>query len=167
MRANALARSKLAGVAPAGSSSCRCQRSRLITRVRSATRSSRWPPGGGSRVGRHRDGRPADRVLAGPHVRSRERLWVGLAERAGAVPSMGYQLRRHPHDLFAGCEEVPFQSSAQVPAVLDRPEPVLIIMLSRPCQQPEMVVASGAIVLTGICLSTVSAFTGVWERLCA
>lgn len=69
---------------------------------------------------------------------------VGLAERAGAVPNMGHQLRRRAHDLFARREEVALQSSAHMPEVLDRLEPFLIIMLVRPRQQGEMVVAGRA-----------------------
>jgi hypothetical protein len=53
--------------------------------------------------------------------------------RPGA--SLGHgQLRRHPHQILAHAEQPPFQPACQLPAVLDRPQP-LRVERSRPIEQ--------------------------------
>ena len=37
---------------------------------------------------------------------------------------MGHRFRRHPHHRLAGSDQIAFQTSGQVPAVLERPEPL-------------------------------------------
>jgi hypothetical protein len=50
---------------------------------------------------------------------------VGLPERARTSPRIGHQLRRHPDDPFASGEQIPLKTTRQVPAVFDRPAPLV------------------------------------------
>ncbi len=106
-------------------SSSRCQRSRWLCRVRSATRSSRWSTSrrssrsgpssvatgrSGSREGGPGDGEGVDRVAL-----------AGLADRAAGA---GHELGRHPDDRLAGAHEIGLQAAGEVAAVLERPAPL-------------------------------------------
>jgi hypothetical protein len=93
-----------------GSSWCRCQRSRLIVRVRSATRCSRWST---SSLTSHeawswpavgRSGSP------GRCPGDRQRVdGVGLAQGTHGLAGAGHQPGRHPHDAFPGGQQVALQ----------------------------------------------------------
>jgi hypothetical protein len=61
---------------------------------------------------------------------------VGLARRAHRATLRGHQLRRHPHHLLTRGQQRPFQPGGQMPAVLDRPDPLGIAeLLPGPAQQ--------------------------------
>jgi hypothetical protein len=62
--------------------------------------------------------------------------------RAG-VADVGHQLGRHPGDALAGNEQVALEAARQVPAVLDRPSPVLSELVG-PAQQRQMIGGCGA-----------------------
>ena len=105
-----------------GSSSCRCQRSRLIMRVRSPTRSSRW-----STSRRTSRSGPSSRAVGRSGSRSTARATASasigsdLPNVRARVADVGHQLRRHPGDPLTGGEQVALEAARQVPAVLDRP----------------------------------------------
>ncbi len=69
--------------------------------------------------------RPAQVRLAQRRACDRERVdRVRLAARP-AGPSLRHrQLRRHPHQLLTRREQLPLQPARQLPAVLDRPQPL-------------------------------------------
>jgi len=88
----------------------------------------------------------SDRQVRLPECRASDRQGVdrvGLAEGAGTVAGVGHQLRRHPNDLFAGREQVALQPAREVPAVLDRPQPLRAV-LGRSREQPQMIVRGGS-----------------------
>ena len=60
---------------------------------------------------------------------------VGLASGAGAVAGAGHQFRRYPQHPFTGGEQRPFQPGRHVPAVLDRPYPLVAVLPTRPGHQ--------------------------------
>ena len=69
---------------------------------------------------------PAQIRLAHRCPRDRERVdRVRLAPRSTCAPLRRHQLRRHPHQLLTGREQLPLQPARQLPAVLQRPQPLL------------------------------------------
>jgi hypothetical protein len=72
---------------------------------------------------------------------------IRLAVYARRLAHVGHQLRRHPRDLLAGCEQVSFQPPGQMPAVLDRPPTATTVFgaeLRRPLQHPQVISCAGA-----------------------
>ena len=51
---------------------------------------------------------------------------IGLAALARPAPAAGHQLRRHAHDALAAREQEALELAGDVPAVLDRPDALLI-----------------------------------------
>ena len=85
----------------------------------------------GDRPGASTRGRPArpgegcsDPARAARPARSRRIDRVRLAACPAGAPLGHRQLRRHPHQIFAGAEQLPFQPAGQLAAVLNRPESV-------------------------------------------
>ncbi len=106
----------------AGSSSWTRHSNRLIVEVRCATRTSRRSTNNFS----SRDtssweatGKSGSRRTARATARRVDR--IRLAPGACRGPSLGHQLRRHPHHLLTGAEQVALQPRRQMPAILDRP----------------------------------------------
>jgi hypothetical protein len=63
--------------------------------------------------------------LAQRRPRHRPRInRIRFAIGAGRVPDMGHQLRRHPHNLLPGGQQVPLQPPRQMSAILHRPPAV-------------------------------------------
>jgi cold shock protein len=79
--------------------------------------------------------RPAQVRLTERRTRDRQRVdRVGLAARAAGSPLRHRQLRRHPHQLLTNAQKLPLQPAGQLPAVLDRPQPLAVERL-RPAKQ--------------------------------
>jgi hypothetical protein len=58
---------------------------------------------------------------------NRERVdRVGLAARPARTPLRRHQLRRHPHQRLACGKQPPLERTGQLPAVLNRPQPLWI-----------------------------------------
>ena len=55
---------------------------------------------------------------------------------------MSHQLRRDPHHRLARGDQVTFESPCQVPAILDRPQP-LLGQTNRPLEQPQVILCRG------------------------
>jgi hypothetical protein len=51
---------------------------------------------------------------------------------------VGHQLRRDPNHPLAGAEQITLQATREMPAVLDRPLPLLAVLLG-PAQQRQMI----------------------------
>jgi len=49
---------------------------------------------------------------------------VRLAARAPGTPLGCHQLRRHPHQILTLAEQLPFEPARQLPAILERPQPL-------------------------------------------
>ena len=101
-----------AGTSRSGAISCRCQRIRLCSRVRSATRSSRWSPSNRTGVPGRRAGQPAGPARAMLPGRPRAHRSRRTYRASRAAPDAGHHLGRHPDDLLAGAQQEPLPARA-------------------------------------------------------
>jgi hypothetical protein len=60
---------------------------------------------------------------------------VGLATQASGTTLRCHQLRRHSHQLLTSSKELSLERASQLPAILQRPQP-LAVKARRPGQQP-------------------------------
>ena len=68
--------------------------------------------------------RPREAGLPERGAGNRERVdRVGLSAPAAGTPLRHRQLRRHPHQLLATLEQLPFEPARQLAAVLEGPQP--------------------------------------------
>ena len=95
----------------AGQNSDAVQRDLLMTRVRSATRSSRCPARRRtSRAGPSRRGGCGQVGLAQRCAGDGERVERDRLRSCGRCHNLSHHLRRHPNDALPGAEQVPFES---------------------------------------------------------
>ena len=115
-------------------------------------RVDRASPGGHQRLSPIDEhlGLPRHRVMGGhrqrrlPQERPSHREGVdrvGLATGPGDAALLGHHLRRHPHHLLTGGQQVPLQPGRQMPAVLDRPPQVEPELAPSPRQRPSVSLA--------------------------
>src|SRR5204863_3593278 len=79
--------------------------------------------------------RPAQPRYTQSGTRHGERVdRVGLAARPASATLRRHQLRRHPHQLLTGRQQLAFEPTRQLPTVLQRPQP-LARELARPGEQ--------------------------------
>ena len=70
--------------------------------------------------------RPAQLRLPQRRPGDRERVdRVRLPARSAGAPFRRHQLRRHPHNVFRGLEQLPLEPAGELPTVLERPQPLL------------------------------------------
>ena len=79
---------------------------------------------------------------------------------------MGHQLGRDANNRLASGDQVPFKSPYQVPAILDRPQP-LLCQIDRPFEQSKMILCRRTNGFHSSEPTTSSTVTAVWLRLCA
>ncbi len=67
---------------------------------------------------------------------------IGFAVAARRVTHMRHQLRRYPHHRLARGDQVAFEPPCHVPAILDRPQP-LLGQTDRPLEQSQVILCRG------------------------
>ena len=107
--------------------------------------------------------RTAQTRLAQRGPRDRQRVdRVRLATRPARTPLGRHQLRRHPHQLLAGSDQLPLKAARQLPAILDRPQPLAI----KPHSPRHQLVLRAATVCSSSIRPASSTATAVNDCLC-